>query len=258
MCRTLNDAIPELCLALPDAEQFLSHGSPNFRLRGGKAFAIYTLNHHGDGRVALWLNAPPGAQENFVQQDPDTYFVPAYVGPRGWLGVRLDRGLAWVAVVERVVEAYRQVAPRSESVCASQLAVKAADRELTAAEIDPLMSEHAQQVISRLRALCLALPETTEDEQFGTPVWRAGKRVFAGAHAYGGPLLLTFWVGRERQSLMTADPRYRIPAYMGHNGWIALDASASVDWDEISALTRDSYRNFALRRMLHALESGAG
>jgi hypothetical protein len=70
--------------------------------------------------------------------------------------------------------------------------------------------------------------------------------------------MLSFWVGVERQSLMAMDPRFHVPAYMGHNGWIALDVSKVVDWPEISALLEDSYRHFALRRMLLALDRTRG
>ena len=94
MAKDINQAVREVCLWFPEAEEFLSHGSPNFRVRG-KTFAAYTVNHHGDGRVALWLNAPRGAQEMHVSAEPRHFFVPPYVGPRGWLGVHLDKGLSW-------------------------------------------------------------------------------------------------------------------------------------------------------------------
>jgi hypothetical protein len=81
MARDVHQAVREACLWLPEAEQFLSHGSPNFRVRG-KTFASYVINHHGDGRIALWLNAPPGAQEQHVHREPRHFFVPPYVGPR--------------------------------------------------------------------------------------------------------------------------------------------------------------------------------
>ena len=97
-------AVREVCLWLPDAEEFVSHGSPNFRVRG-KTFATYAVNHHGDGRVALWLNALPGAQELHVRADSTHFFIPPYVGPRGWLGVSLDRGIAWKRVAALVREA---------------------------------------------------------------------------------------------------------------------------------------------------------
>ena len=94
MARDVHQAVREACLWLPEADEFVSHGSPNFRVRG-KSFATYVVNHHGDGRVALWLNALPGAQEHHVRSEPAHFFVPAYVGPRGWLGVLLNSGLQW-------------------------------------------------------------------------------------------------------------------------------------------------------------------
>src|ERR1700728_3432409 len=94
MTRDISQAVRDACLGPPEAEEFVSHGSPNFRVRG-KTFATYVVNHHGDGRVALWLNAAPGAQESRVRAEPAHFFVPPYVGPRGWLGVILDRGIGW-------------------------------------------------------------------------------------------------------------------------------------------------------------------
>ena len=64
---------------------------------------------------------------------------------------------------------------------------------------------------------------------------------------------LQFWVGADRQVALTLDDRYRIPPYIGHNGWIELDAEDRADWQEIKALALDSYRHFALKRMLRAL-----
>jgi len=61
---------------------------------------------------------------------------------------------------------------------------------------------------------------------------------------------VAFWVGVHAQLLMTDDPRYTIPPYMGHNGWIALDVGRDCDWHEIETLTLQSYRHFALKRML--------
>ena len=92
MARDILQAVRDACLWLPEAEEFMSHGAPNFRVRG-KTFATYALNHHGDGRVALWLNAPAGVAGTTRPGRPRHFFVPPYVGPRGWLGVILDRGI---------------------------------------------------------------------------------------------------------------------------------------------------------------------
>jgi predicted DNA-binding protein (MmcQ/YjbR family) len=256
MSRSLELAVRELCLSLPEAEEFASRGSPNFRVRGRKVFAIYVLNHHGDGRVALWLIAADGVQQELVGLDPDNYFVPPYVGPSGWLGVRLDRGLDWEEISERVFEAWQQVAPSRllEQADAAPI-IAPPDSAPSPEQIDPLQSARAQELIAGMRRICLALPESSEGLQFGCPVWRAGKKAFAGIHAYEGPLLLSFWVGLEAQAMMTSDPRYRIPPYMGHNGWITLNVTEQADWDEIKALALDSYRHFALKRMLAQLGS---
>jgi predicted DNA-binding protein (MmcQ/YjbR family) len=248
-----HQAVRDVCLWLPEAEEFLSHGSSNFRVRG-KTFATYAVNHHGDGRVALWLNAPPGAQEVYVRADPARFFVPPYVGARGWLGVELDHGLAWQRVAELVREAYERVASAEllKRIGATP-ALSAPAKKLSASEKDPLKSTHAVAVLKQLRAICLRLPDSTEASQFGHPVWRAGKKTFAMARHDGQRLTLCFWVGVERQGLLAADSRFRIPPYMGHNGWIALDVSAGCDWKEISGLVLQSYRHFALKRMLQRL-----
>ena len=106
-----------------------------------------------------------------------------------------------------------------------------------------------------MRRICLGLPETSEEKQFGFPVWRAGKKTFAQAYQYRAEdrLRLAFWVGVEQQAMLTGDKRYQIPKYMGHNGWIALDVSKHLDEDEVSELALFSYRHFALRRMLQQL-----
>lgn len=90
--RTVSEVVRDIMASLPETEEFVSHGSPTFRVRG-KIFATYTINHHGDGRVALNLIAPPGAQAAFTKMQPKAYFVPPYIGPKGWLGVELDKGL---------------------------------------------------------------------------------------------------------------------------------------------------------------------
>src|SRR5258708_847798 len=111
MANDLEVAIRRLCLAFPEAEELSSHGMPNFRIGGGKTFATYCVNHHGDGRIALWLAAPDGVQDACVRAEPKQFFVPPYVGSRGWLGVRLDQGIPWKRLAAVVRMAYEHVAP---------------------------------------------------------------------------------------------------------------------------------------------------
>jgi hypothetical protein len=107
------DRVRALCLALPEATERPSHSSPTFFVRDKKTFVHFMDNHHGDGRLAIWCAAPPGVQATLVREEPDRFFVPAYVGWRGWLGVRLDVDVDWDEVAGIIEDAYRQVAPAS-------------------------------------------------------------------------------------------------------------------------------------------------
>ena len=250
----LEAAVRKQCLAFPETEELLSHGSPNFRVRGGKIFATYAANHHGDGRIALWLNVPGGVQGDYVRAEPRHFFVPQYVGPQGWLGVRLDQGLGWSRVAKLVHMAYQHTAPaRLRDALKKTPVVAAPKRRVTVADIDPKNSPRGRKLMSVMRKVCLVLPETMEATQFGQPVWRAGKRAFAQAYYYDDRWRVAFWVGVLAQGMMTTDPRYSIPAYMGHMGWIALDVNRSHNEQELRALALGSYRHFALKRMLAKL-----
>jgi len=103
--------IREICLGLPETSERLSHGAPTFFVRGKRAFVMVLSDHHSDGRFAVWCAAPDGMQKLLVEADPERFFVPPYVGHRGWLGVRLDRDLDWGELAGIVEDAYAEVAP---------------------------------------------------------------------------------------------------------------------------------------------------
>ena len=105
------ERIREFCLGLPETSERPSHGAPTFFVRGKRAFVMVLTNHHGDGRFALWCAAPTGMQAMLVEADPERFFVPPYVGHRGWLGVRLDRGLDWDEFAGIAEDAFAEVAP---------------------------------------------------------------------------------------------------------------------------------------------------
>lgn len=101
-----------LCLALPEATERLSHGEPSWFVQDKRNFACYA-DHHHDDRLAFTCAAPFGAQQALVAADRKRYFVPPYVGGRGWLGIYLDvPDVDWDEVAELVREAYLMVAPR--------------------------------------------------------------------------------------------------------------------------------------------------
>ena len=79
-----------LCLAMPGAIEKISHGEPTF-FTPKRVFAMFANNHHGDGHVAAWLPAADGVQQALIEEAPEIYFRPPYVGSAGWIGVELSR-----------------------------------------------------------------------------------------------------------------------------------------------------------------------
>ncbi len=100
-----------LCLALPETNERLSHGEPAWFIRDRKLFVTYA-DHHHDDRLAFWCAAPTGVQHALVAAHPVRFFVPPYVGHRGWLGVYLDVPVDWEEAADIVEDAYRTVAPK--------------------------------------------------------------------------------------------------------------------------------------------------
>ena len=111
MPRSPLDRLRKIIATWPETDERLSHGAPTF-WGGKKTFASFHPNHHGDGRIAVWCKATFEQQADLVETDPDVFFIPPYVGPSGWIGVRLDRGADW-GMIEGVLEqGYRLVAPK--------------------------------------------------------------------------------------------------------------------------------------------------
>ena len=107
------DRLRKLCLALPEAHEVEAWGEPTFRVRN-KLFAMYAHaeSHHGGGRPGVWCKSTRLEQDLLVRSEPDRYFVPPYVGPSGWVGIRLDRKPDWKAVADILRDAYRLTAPK--------------------------------------------------------------------------------------------------------------------------------------------------
>jgi hypothetical protein len=79
----------------------------------GKRYGYYLDDHHGDGRVALTCKAEPGVNRELADAEPDRFHIPAYVGPKGWLGLWLDLAeIDWVEIEELILDAYCLTAPK--------------------------------------------------------------------------------------------------------------------------------------------------
>jgi len=86
------DRLRALCLALPEAHEVEAWSEPTFRVKN-KIFAMYadSDNHHGAGRPCVWVKSTHLIQDMLIHEDADRYFAPPYVGPKGWIGIRLDK-----------------------------------------------------------------------------------------------------------------------------------------------------------------------
>jgi len=102
------DRLRAICLALPEAVEKEAWGDPTFRVRD----KIFAMEKRGDGRVSVWCKAPEGSQMVLLGADPERFFVPPYVGPKGWIGIRLDTSPDWDEVAALVRRSYRLVAPK--------------------------------------------------------------------------------------------------------------------------------------------------
>ena len=104
--------LTKICLALPEATRECLGSHAGFRVRK-KTFAYFLNDHHGDGIVSVACKALPGENTALVAAQPDRFYLPAYIGPKGWVALRLDIGkVDWQEVAELVAASYRQIAPK--------------------------------------------------------------------------------------------------------------------------------------------------
>ena len=114
------------------------------------------------------------------------------------------------------------------------------------------------QTLKKVRALCLALPETKEVEAWGHPTFRAGKKMFAGFGEAEGALTLGLKMNFDRQDALLKDDRFFPTPYAARQGWVSLRLDGSTDWDEVRDLIGEAYRQVANKRMLKALDHAEG
>jgi hypothetical protein len=153
MAKSPLDRVREICLALPQTTEKIAWGEPTFRVRD-KMFVMFANNHHNDGIVGIWCAADDGAQDVLVRADPERFFVPPYMGPRGWIGVRLDdSAVDWGMVASIVEDAYRVIAPKG---LAALLYTRPATRSPTSAVPMPILPAFSDLILPLSRALMIA------------------------------------------------------------------------------------------------------
>jgi predicted DNA-binding protein (MmcQ/YjbR family) len=109
-------------------------------------------------------------------------------------------------------------------------------------------------VLTRLRKVCLRLPEVRETVKWGHPTFEAGKKIFAVLDRYDGRPCIAFRAPLETLDELLADERFSEAPYAARFGWVCLNIEGSIDWAEVERLVQGSYRLVALKRMIAALD----
>lgn len=119
----------------------------------------------------------------------------------------------------------------------------------------------APRPLTRLRRLCLGLPEAHEVEAWGEPTFRVRNKLFAmyadaADHHGGGRYAVWCKAAPGNQALMVkaAPDRFFVPPYVGPSGWVGVYLDAGTDWDELAGLLRDSWRLTAPKKLIAMLE----
>ncbi len=114
---SIAERVGKICLALPETTREVQGDHQTFRVNK-KVFAYFLNSHHGDGIISLCCKVGPGDNRMLVNAQPERFYLPAYIGPRGWVGLRLDGGptgsekVDWGEVEELAKDSYRRTAAK--------------------------------------------------------------------------------------------------------------------------------------------------
>jgi predicted DNA-binding protein (MmcQ/YjbR family) len=115
----------------------------------------------------------------------------------------------------------------------------------------------ANTVLSKMRKICLALPDTKETLTWGEPHFRVGEKIFAGCGMEKGRLTIGFKLEMDHADGLVQDARFHRAPYVGHKGWVSMDAVAIRSWKEVKLLVLESYRLIAPRKSFAKLDTGS-
>jgi hypothetical protein len=246
------ERVRAICMAFPAAEEKLSHGAPSFHVRG-TMFLSFVDNHHADGRLAVWCKSSLEEQRRLVAEDPDQFFVPPYVGVKGWLGVRLDRpSTDWIGLAILVEHGWAAVAPpvvKSGKWVPKGPPPPPPVRAKTDAKV-------ARESLARMTKVCLAFPEAECERESQHATFRVGKKVFAyflDNHHGDGIIAACVKMDKRAAALLAKkEPKsFYLPAYMGAHGWLGVRLDRGrVSWKDVEARIAASFAAQAPKRLV--------
>jgi predicted DNA-binding protein (MmcQ/YjbR family) len=114
----------------------------------------------------------------------------------------------------------------------------------------------ADTVLKNVRSICLSLPDTKETMTWGKPHFRVGEKIFAGCGEEHGRQVIGFKLEKEHADAVIKDPCFWRAPYVGHKGWVSMDAAGVKDWDEVRSMILESYRLIAPKKALAKLAGG--
>ncbi|MEO8875215.1 MAG: MmcQ/YjbR family DNA-binding protein [Polyangiaceae bacterium] len=250
------EKVRDVCLRFPGAEEKLSHGMPSFHVRG-KMFAYFIDNHHGgDQQIAVWCKATIPNQKRLVSENSARFFVPPYVGVKGWVGVDVNPSRAdWIELAMLVEESWMAIAPPklvSGEMAPPKLAKKAPLTRVTTSD------KIAEAALEKLTEICLSLPEAERNRETKHATFRVNKKVFAYFldNHHGDGIVSVCVKGEQRANarLVAKDSkRFYMPAYIGSRGYVGIRLDTPrVDWKDITTRIVNSWRATALKKLLAA------
>jgi predicted DNA-binding protein (MmcQ/YjbR family) len=112
--------------------------------------------------------------------------------------------------------------------------------------------------LKRISDICLTLPDTELTMTWGEPHFRVANKIFCGYGKEKGKETIGFKLDMEHADILVRnDPRFTRAPYVGHKGWVSMDANAVKEWDEVRTLVLESYRLIAPKKTLAKLDGGA-
>lgn len=250
----LLDRLRALCFGLPAAEEKPSHGSPSFFVRG-KQFASFTMGY-GYGPSA-WVKCDLERQAELVAAAPDRYYVPKYVGVKGWVGVILDERTDWERLGVLLEAGWDAVAPKTARDAPILPPPRNSPR---LAETDPQL---AASLLSKIETIARGLDDGCEVERHdaGATLRAHGKPLcyFNDNHHHDGILSISVRCPfEEAQRLAASARRFYFPSYIAKRGWVAIRLDQGpVDWGEVEAFLSTSLAAVTPARATRSKKQGS-
>ncbi|MGH7286176.1 MAG: MmcQ/YjbR family DNA-binding protein [Polyangiaceae bacterium] len=234
----------DVCLAFPGADEKLSHGMPSFHVRG-KMFTHFVDNDYYPAALSAWVKSTLAKQKELVKSAPDSYFVPKYVGPAGWIGVSLDpKVVDWVTLAMLIEEAWLAIVPPTVASGEAKAPKVAHKPPLVRVTTDEKI---ARAAIDKLTKICLAHPDVEVDRETKSATFRVKKKpfVYFVDNHHGDGIIAACIKGDPKANAksIAKDPkRYYMPAYIGSRGFLGVRLDTKkVDWKDVEKRVGEAY-----------------